>query len=223
MMRPQPRLIMGSAANHVIRNAPIALIATMRCQPSGSASKNLMRASLCPAAVDMLMPAQLMRISSAPKVPITWSTACRQSAILDTSATALRNFSAKTRFRSEAIETGRIDIDGRNLGAGRCERACHHASHAVRRSGDDGYAARKQLRFCHDAVPPARTMTNRRRRFNRAQFPLHIAPVIAPMLARLRTSPRRERAMWRARLAVAALAIIATFAALESARAEEEL
>src|SRR5262247_3069040 len=31
MMRPQPRLIMGSAANRVIRNAPIALIATMRC------------------------------------------------------------------------------------------------------------------------------------------------------------------------------------------------
>src|SRR5262249_36734082 len=56
MMRPQPRLIMGSAANRAIRNAPTALIATMRCQPSASASKNLMRASLCAAAVDMLMP-----------------------------------------------------------------------------------------------------------------------------------------------------------------------
>jgi len=65
-------------------------------------------------------------------------------------------FSGKDRFRSEAIETGRIDIDGRNLGAGRRERACHHASHAVRRSGDDGHAARKQLRVSHDGCLPRR-------------------------------------------------------------------
>src|SRR5262245_44114859 len=72
MMRPHPRLIMGSAANRAIRNAPIVLIARMRCQPSGSASKNLIRASsLCPAAVDMLTTAQLIRMSSAPKVSIT--------------------------------------------------------------------------------------------------------------------------------------------------------
>src|SRR5262249_16977703 len=66
-------------------------------------------------------------------------------------------------------------------------------------------------------------MTNRHQRFNRAQFPLHSAPVIAPMLALGRQHPRRERTMWRARLAVAALAIIATSAALESARAEDDL
>src|SRR5215468_9267848 len=52
---------------------------------------------------------------------------------------------------------------------------------------------------------------------------MHVAPVIAPMLALGRQHPRRERTMWRARLAVAALAIIATSAALESARAEDEL
>src|SRR5262249_27900504 len=165
--------------------------------------------------VDMLMPAQLMRISSAPKVPITWSTACWQSAILDTSATALRNFSAKTasapRRSRPAASTSTAAILAPAAASAR----------AITRPIP--FAARKQLRFCHDAVPPARTMTNRRRRFNRAQFPLHIAPVIAPMLARLRTSPRRERAMWRARLAVAALAIIATSAALESARAEDDL
>src|SRR5499426_1106631 len=52
---------------------------------------------------------------------------------------------------------------------------------------------------------------------------MHVAPVIAPMLALGREHPRRERTLWRARLAVTALAIIATSAALESARAEDEL
>src|SRR5262249_60701008 len=52
---------------------------------------------------------------------------------------------------------------------------------------------------------------------------MHVAPVIAPMLALGREHPRREKTMWRARLAVAALAIIATSAALESARAEDGL
>jgi hypothetical protein len=53
---------MGAAANRAIKKAPTQLIATIRCQASGSASKNLMRASLCPAAEDMLMPAQLIRM-----------------------------------------------------------------------------------------------------------------------------------------------------------------
>jgi hypothetical protein len=50
MMRPHARLIIGSAANRAIRNAPTQLIATIRCQPSGSASKNLTRGSRWPAA-----------------------------------------------------------------------------------------------------------------------------------------------------------------------------
>src|SRR5262245_10672894 len=96
MIRPQPRLIIGSAANRAIRNAPMQLIARIRCQPSASASKNLIRASLSPAAVDMLTPAQLIRMSSAPKVSTVRRTASRQSAAFDTSATMARNFPAKT-------------------------------------------------------------------------------------------------------------------------------
>src|SRR5499433_4389497 len=52
---------------------------------------------------------------------------------------------------------------------------------------------------------------------------MHVAPVIAPMLALGREHPRREKTMWRATLAVASLALIATSVAFESARAEDDL
>src|SRR5215469_17958096 len=135
MMRPQPRLIMGSAANRAIRNAPMALIATMRRQPSGSASKNLIRASRCPAAVDMLMPAQLISTESPQHLLNGMPAICGLGHIGD----GIEEFSGRHWFGREAIETARIDIDARDLGAGACERARHHAPHAVRRSSDDGH------------------------------------------------------------------------------------
>ena len=82
----------------------------------------------------------------------------------------IEEFSGKHRFGGEAIETARIDINARDLGAGACERARHHAPHAVRRSSDDGHAARERLHLCHDALPPKQTMTNRPVPFNRAQL-----------------------------------------------------
>ncbi len=63
----------------------------------------------------------------------------------------LEKFAGEHRFGGEAIETGRIDVDARDLGAGSRERARHHASHAARRSRDHGHAARKQLLFGHGA------------------------------------------------------------------------
>src|SRR5262249_53031260 len=129
----------------------MALIATMRCQPSGSASKNLIRASLCLAAVDMLMPAQLIRISSAPKVSSAWARGRPASWALDHSGAAVEDFSGKPWLGGGGIEPRRVDVDARDLGAGARERAGHHPPHAVRRPGNNGYAAREYLRLCHDA------------------------------------------------------------------------
>src|SRR6516162_6018267 len=68
-------------------------------------------------------------------------------------------------------------------------------------------------------------MTNRHKRFNRAQFPhARCAHDRADVSSRGREHPRRERTMWRARLVAASLAvIIATSAALEFACAQDEL
>ena len=82
----------------------------------------------------------------------------------------VEEFSGKHWFGCEAIETAGIDIDARDLGAGARGRARHHPPHAVRRSSDDGHAAREHLRLCHDTLPPTQTMTNRPAPFNRARL-----------------------------------------------------
>jgi hypothetical protein len=82
----------------------------------------------------------------------------------------VEELSGKHWFGCEAIETARIDIDARDLGAGARKRPRHHARHAVRRSGDDGHAAGEHLRLCHGALPPMQIMTNRPAPFNRAQL-----------------------------------------------------
>ena len=68
----------------------------------------------------------------------------------------LEKFSGKDRLLGETIEAGCIDVHAGNLGAGTRERACHHASHAARRSGDRGDAARQRLLSCHDGCLPRR-------------------------------------------------------------------
>ena len=136
------------------RSARVVLIARMRCQPSGSASKNLIRASsLCPAAVDMLTPAQLIRMSSAPKVSSTCWTARRHSAVLETSVTVRKNFPAKTRSAARRLRPTASTSTPTILAPAPAS-ARHHASHAACGSGHDGHAVRKQLAFCHDACLP---------------------------------------------------------------------
>src|SRR5262249_49442848 len=134
---------------------------------------------------------------------------------------AVEEFSGKHWFGGEAIETRRVDVDARDLGAGARERAGHHPPHAVRRPGNNGYAAREYLRLCHDALPPAQTMTNRLGPFNRAQLPHARCTGDRADVSSHAENTRRERTMWRARLATASLALIATSAALGSARAED--
>src|SRR5262249_15070971 len=136
---------------------------------------------------------------------------------------AVEEFFGKHWFGGEAIETRRVDVDARDLGAGARERAGHHPPHAVRRPGNNGYAAREYLRLCHDALPPAQTMTNRLGPFNRAQLPHARCTGDRADVSSHAENTRRERTMWRARLAAASLALIAPSAALGSARAEDEL
>ena len=108
------------------------------------------------------MPAQLIRMSSAPKVSTALLDGAPAIRALRHVGAQLEEFSGEDRFGAQPIETGRIDVDARHLGACGGERTRHHPAHAAGRAGDDRDAARKQLLFCHD-VPPAPTMANRGR------------------------------------------------------------
>src|SRR5262245_10183240 len=237
MIRPQPRLIIGSAANRAIRNAPMQLIARIRCQPSASASKNLIRASLSPAAVDMLTPAQLIRMSSAPKVSTVRRTASRQSAAFDTSATMARNFPAKTgsaarRSRlAESISTAAtlapaaasaraitrpMPLAAPVTMAARPSSNCCSAMTRTSRADDDKSRRTMQLR-----APARRPRRPHRARRCRGRAALRRCPCRCYLSAG--ASAQGDGVMWRAKVLVASLAAVLTFAAGESGRAQDQL
>ena len=119
--------------------------ATTRCQPSASASKNLMRASSCAATEDMLMPAQLIRISSVPKLSMRRSNGTPAIRRLRHVGDHLAEFSGEDRFPAQPIEAAVVDVDSRHPRSRFRERPCHDPAHSVRRAGHHGAAAEQLL------------------------------------------------------------------------------
>jgi hypothetical protein len=146
-------------------------IVRMRCQPSASASKNFDPRLAVPGrgrhadagAVD-----QDVERAEGFEHALDRASAIRRFRHVGADG---EEFRAEHLFVGETIQTGRINIDAGDAGAGAGERARHHPAHAARCSGHHRDAIRQQLLFCHER-PPARTMANRARRFNRAVLKL---------------------------------------------------
>ncbi len=161
MMRPQPFLRIGATAKRVIRNAPMALIVTMRCQPSGSASKNVTRGRVRrrrhrhadAGAVDQ-------NVERAERVHGEMHGTLAIGALRDV-AGRLHELAAEHRLGGEPLEAIGVDVDTGDLRTGTGQCAHHHPAHAARRAGHHRDPAREHWLFCHCCLPFARADDDR--------------------------------------------------------------
>ena len=131
----------------------MALMVTMRCQPSGSASKNVTRGCFGGAAIAMPTPAQLTKMSSAPNASMARCDGALAIRALRHVAGGLQELAGEHRLGGEPLETVGVDVDAGDARARAGQRPRHHPAHAARRAGHHRDPAREHLLFCHCRLP----------------------------------------------------------------------